>query len=708
MPDASYVESARFRDIPLKTWYSSGRNDLLQDFYIPCLKAASFYDRAAGYFRSSIFVVTGLAFVDFVERGGLVRLICSPDLTDQDMDAIRQGEDTTRVIDNKLIRELRHLAQHPDNAVGLQFLSTLLSIGTLQIKIAYRPGSPGIFHDKIGVFRSQDSSAVAFMGSSNESQAAILSEWNHESFAAFTSWQSSADAERVTQMAEYFSELWTNGETGLTVAPLGDIPRKEIEKHRHREGIQAAAEELRSKLKESNPATPKNRWEPRTLMNHQSSVVRDWEEHGFAGIVKHATGAGKTLTGLEIIRRWVSTGRPALVLVPSNLLLSQWAGEIERELTDIQPNILYVGGSKASRNWSRDLPDFTRKANYLGPRIVLATMQTASTERFQHNVLSGSHLLLVADEVHRVGSTKHRSVLNLQSGGRLGLSATPERYGDVEGTSAIFDYFGPVLSPAFGIPDAIKCGRLVPYDYHVHLVALSLDEQRRWDQLTNRIKAYYARLSDNGVGGKRQTEEYRMLLIKRASILKRAEGKVQLAVETIRQEYKKGDRWLVYCDNSAQLSLVLAGIRSIGVDAYEYRSDMAGSRPDTLDFFERVGGILVAIRCLDEGVDLPAVDRALILASSSNPREFIQRRGRVLRRSPGKYFAVIHDALVIPNEGDSEGVDTKPILVVEIARAAEFAAYAQNRAVGHHLNELANQFNVRSPFDGATDHEEES
>ena len=104
------------------------------------------------------------------------------------------------------------------------------------------------------------------------------------------------------------------------------------------------------------------------------------------------------------------------------------------------------------------------------------------------------------------------------------------------------------------------------------------------------------------------------------------------------------------------LSLVLAGIRSIGVDAYEYRSDMAGSIPETLDFFERVGGILVAIKCLDEGVDLPAVDRALILASSSNPREFIQRRGRVLRRSPGKYSAVIHDALVIPNEGDSEGV----------------------------------------------------
>ena len=532
-------------------------------------------------------------------------MICSPDLTDQDMDAIRKGEDTTRVIDNKLISELRHIAQHPDNEIGLQFLSTLLSIGALQIKIAYRPESPGIFHDKIGVFRSHDSSAVAFMGSSNESQAAILSEWNHESFAVFSSWEGPADAERVAQMAEYFTELWNDGEAGLTVAPLGDIPREEFEKHRHPEGIQAAGRALRSKLSESNRASPNSAWEPRTLLNHQSSVVRDWEEHGFCGIVKHATGAGKTLTGLEIIRRWASAGRPALVLVPSDLLLSQWAGEIKRELTDPQPNVLYVGGSKGSRNWSYALPDFTREASFLGPRIVLATMQTASTERFLHNVLPGNHLLLVADEVHRIGSHGHRSILDIQAGGRLGLSATPERFGDVDGTRAIFNYFGAVLLPEFGIPDAIKCGRLVPYDYHVHQVALNRDEQRHWLEFTDRIKASYARLPDDGTGGKRQTEEYRMLLIRRASILKRAEGKVPLAVETIREEYDNGDRWLVYCDNSDQLRLVLEGIRNIGVDAYEYWSGMSGSRPETLDFFERIGGVLVAIRCLDEGVDPP-------------------------------------------------------------------------------------------------------
>ena len=695
------------RDVHLRSWYSSGRSDLLRDFYIPCLEAATLYDRAAGYFRSSIFVVAGLAFVDFVERGGRVRLICSPDLSEQDMEAIRRGDDASRQIDEALIRELRALAQESGNEVGLRFLATLLSSGALEIKIAYRPGSPGIFHDKIGVFASADDSAVAFMGSSNESRAAILREWNHESFAAFTSWQGATDAERVTELASYFTELWTKGEPGLEVRRLRDVPREEIDKHRHPEGLELAAEGVRSALSGNRPTVRERGWEPRPLLNHQTSVVRDWEEKGFRGIVKHATGAGKTLTAIEAIRRWITRGRSAVVLVPSDLLLTQWATEIERELGDLRPDRLYVGGTRSSSNWQDDLADFTREATFLGPRVVLATMQTAATDRFLRRVVEGDHLLVVADEVHRMGSRQNRLILAMRAGARLGLSATPERFGDAEGTLAIFDYFGSVLSPEFGIPDAIKSGHLVPYEYHVHVVALTKQEQERWDQITERIKAAYGRLPDDDSGGKRVTDEYKMLLIRRASILKRAERKADLAAETLRQEFVKGDRWLVYCDNADQLRKVLDQIRGLGMDAHEYRSEMSGSRSATLDYFERVGGILVAIKCLDEGVDIPAVNRALILASSSNPREFIQRRGRVLRRSPGKYSAVVHDALVVPSGSSDEEIDTKPILRVEIARAAEFARYAQNRAVSHHLRELANRFDVQSVLDRAGDHEED-
>ena len=695
------------KDVPLRTWYSSGRDDLLKEFYVPCLKTASNYDRAAGYFRSSIFSVAGLAFADFVERGGAARLICSPHLTEPDIAAINQGESESRVIDAKLIRELHEIARQPGSIAGLRFLSTLLSTGALEMRIAYRPGSLGIFHDKVGVFRSYDSCAVAFMGSSNESQAAVLSEWNHESFAAFASWGGSADAERVSEMSAYFSDLWNGRERNLVVSRLGDVPREEIEKHRHPGGIEAAAEAWRSEIWISNAKPLRETSQSRSLMRHQASVVNNWEERGFSGIVKHATGAGKTLTAIEMIRRWVSMGRAALVLVPSDLLLIQWKKELAQELSDISPAILPVGGTQSSRNWIEDLPDFTRDAEFLGPRVVIATMQTAATERFMQSAAFGSHLLVVADEVHRIGSSQHRRILCGESGAQVGLSATPERHGDSEGTSQIFGYFGPILEPEFGIPDAIKCGRLVPYDYHVHPVTLNEEEQKHWDELTQRIKLLYARLPDDGAGGKSQNDQFRMLLYKRASILKKAEGKIELAVETLRRQFAPGDRWLVYCDDSQQLQQVLDRLRHVDLDAYEYWSAMEGSRSATLDYFMRNGGILVAIRCLDEGIDLPSVNRALILASSSNPREFIQRRGRVLRRSDGKYKAIIHDVLVVPN-GDYHGeIDTRPILEVEIARAAEFARYAQNRAVSHKLDDLAIQYGVDSIFDQLADHEDE-
>ena len=603
-------------------------------------------------------------------------------------------------------RSSRFLAQHEGAHAGLQFLSTLVSVGALQIKIAYRPGSPGIFHDKVGVFTSTDAAAVAFMGSSNESQSAILSEWNHESFAAFTSWQGSVDAERVLEMSKYFVDLWTKGEPGLVVAPLGQVPQGELDKHRHPQGLQAAAQALRSHLSQLTSPSSRPTREPRPLLAHQSAVVHDWIDKGFRGIVKHATGAGKTLTAIEGIRRWISDGRPALVLVPSDLLMNQWIEELQDELATLNPTYLYAGGSKSSHNWSQDLPDFTRSASYLGPRVVVATMQTASTERFMAKTAPGEHLLVVADEVHRIGSSKHRNILEIASGGRLALSATPERFGDPEGTEAIQGYFGQALFPEFGIGDAIRCGRLVPYDYHIHVVALNENEQRRWDELTERIKMAYVRLPQDKSGGKLQTDQYRSLLIRRASILKRAEGKLALATNTIKDNFSPSDRWLVYCDNSIQLRLVLDSLRSMGLDAHEYHSGMTGARRETFGYFQESGGILVAIKCLDEGIDIPSVNRALILASSSNPREFIQRRGRVLRRSTGKYSAAIHDALVVPN-GGNENQETAPILHVELARAIEFAKHAQNRAVHHHLHDLARQFNVTSSVDRSTDHEEE-
>ena len=97
---------------------------------------------------------------------------------------------------------------------------------------------------------------------------------------------------------------------------------------------------------------------------------------------------------------------------------------------------------------------------------------------------------------------------------------------------------------------------------------------------------------------------------------------------------------------------------------------------------------MVSIRCLDEGVDIPAVDHALILASSQNPRQFIQRRGRVLRKAPWKHIAAIHDAIVVPVSLEDEPEQTS-LLKSEFVRAIEFSKSALNRDAGAELRHIA-------------------
>lgn len=694
------------RDLTLKSWYTSGRSDLVADFYVPCLDSAQRYDRAVGFFRSSLYALAAVALAGFVENGGKMRLVCSPRLDQDDLAAIEKGLDAREGIETSLLRDIRSIIREPHGDLGVEMLATLIANEVLQLKIAYRPSSSGIFHSKVGVFEDAEHSKVGFNGSANETGAAMLQEVNHESFSVFTSWANEVDRERADELDNYFESLWTSREPNLEVRDLPDVPREEILAHVSRDGIDGMLSRARNTLsrfiRRVGSKPPRKQ-----LMAHQSVVVANWEQAGFRGIIKHATGSGKTITALEAIRRWIRGGRSALVLVPSDLLSIQWKNEIQQELGDIDASILYVGGSNSTPSWQTLLPDFSRDDGELGPRLTIATMQSASTDRFLSNVVAGNHLLVVADEVHRIGSSRHLRIFDIDAGGRLGLSATPERFGDPDGTRKILDYFGHVLEPEFGIPEAILAGRLVPYEYHVHRVALNDTEQENWDSMTAKIRRTYAGLREDSAGRKLQTPRFRHMLIQRAAILKRASSKVDLALRLLTEEYQEGDRWLVYCDYGEQLEQVLTALGNSDFNVLEYRSDMTGARSETLKYFEHEGGVMVAIRCLDEGVDIPLVNRALILASSSNPREFVQRRGRVLRRAPGKYSASIHDTLVVPAANEADGEDRLPILRVELARASEFASYAQNRAVHHDLRAIAVEAGLLGASDPESDFEEE-
>jgi len=324
----------------------------------------------------------------------------------------------------------------------------------------------------------------------------------------------------------------------------------------------------------------------------------------------------------------------------------------------------------------------------LGGRITLAMMKTAASDTFRSNIIESTDLMVVADEVHQTGSTFNSKFYAINAGPRLGLSATPTRFGDPEGTQKMLEYFDGIVPPPFTLADAIAHGRLVQYEYFPHAVNLTASEADDWKKLSLDIRTEMARQKEDDKGNRALSERAKMLLIKRSRIAKKAIKKVDIAREVVKRYYTEGDHWLIYCEDSEQLSAVRDALKDDGYSPIEYHSGMLADRHSTLNWFKTFGGLLISIKCLDEGVDIPAISHALILASSQNPRQFIQRRGRVLRKSDGKHFAVIHDAIVLPVSLETEP-DQTSLLKAEMLRSIEFANHAVNKMGAAELRDIA-------------------
>jgi superfamily II DNA or RNA helicase len=679
---ASGMPSARQRDGSLKglafldldTEYRTGDGDLMADFYRPCLSRASRYDRAVGYFRSSVFAVAGYAVIQFALRGGRIRMVCSPSLTADDLEALSRGYDKRQeVVAGFLDREVSSLLTSVDLRSGAEVLATLIALEVLDLRVAIRPPSFGIYHEKIGMFLDDFGNSVSFRGSSNETWRGWHLEGNLESFEVFCSWRGEDEAQRVARHQKYIERLWSGHLPNLEVVPFPDAVKRKL--------CTIAKDRLEDLAPPDSPRTSLRKPQP-----HQLSALDKWRLTGRRGILEHATGSGKTYTALLAIKEHVRSGSTALVVVPSRLLLTQWAGEIAEEIPEAV--VLKAGAGNNSWRQGGRLEGLSRAGHDLGPRIILSTMQTASKPEFRHRLQDESQLLLVADEVHQSGSPGNSGLFEIQTTARLGLSATPERYGDPSGTAKLISYFGDVIQPPFRLPDAIASGLLVPYEYYPHPVRLGDGENEAWRALTMDIKREVARLPHGRDGQAELTDRIKLLLIQRSRIAKKAAAKIPLASSVLKERYEDGQRWLVYCEDIDQLEAVLAHLRSQGIEANEYHSRMVGSLGATLEWFRQFGGILVSVHCLDEGVDIPSVSHALILASSQNPRQFIQRRGRVLRKAPWKAIAVVHDAIVVPDSIEDEP-DQVALARAELVRALEFARSAINRYAGAELRDIA-------------------
>ena len=681
--------------LDLKTEYRSLKEDPVRDFYRPCLLNADNYRRAVGFFRSTVYNVIGPSIIEFTRRGGRTELICSPELSEEDIDSIAFGyARKSEVIQNALIQQIEMLLASESTAFNTRVLATLIAVGALNIKVAVRADRKGLYHEKLGVFSDGVGNTVSFKGSANETWSAWDFRGNIESIEVFCSWRGGLEEQRVKKHMAHFDALWAEEDSDIEVFSFPTKAVAHLKRAAFRELDAVDAKNIRASGKR------------RTPLPHQDAAVKAWLSQGSRGIFEHATGSGKTFTAMMAMRQHIKAGKPALVVVPSRLLLDQWAAEIRDEIPDAA--LLLAGAGNQAWRTAQRLKGMTGPDRAYGGRIVLATMQTASTDGFRAEVIDGDHLLLVADEVHQIGSPRHSLIMTMDAGPRLGLSATPIRYGDPEGTRQILNFFGDIVPPPITLTDAIDTGRLVPYEYSPHPLHLTAEEADQWKIYTERISREIARNKPDDAGVRPLSDKLKILLIQRSRVAKKAAAKVGLACGVLKEQFRKGQSWLVYCEDADQLSQVLSALRQEGIDPVEYHSKMEGDRAATMLWFRSFGGVLVSIRCLDEGVDIPDVSHAIILASSQNPRQFIQRRGRVLRRAPGKQVALVHDAIVVPVSTDDEP-DQSSLLKSELVRAIEFANNAINKGAGAQLRDIAISMGIDPDrlLDGGFEEDEE-
>lgn len=510
---------------------------------------------------------------------------------------------------------------------------------------------------------------------------------NHEYLDVFTSWTSYEANIRVENHRRLFEETWRGLTPGLKLYSPSELGQVFVPRQNDLT-LQECIDFV--KLKMQKVETFENldleiTSNLRKLGKHQEDVLENWKDSDYKGIISFVTGGGKTLAAIRAAKYWLDKGKPVIILVPSNILHTQWRDEIEIELKPFGYTPILVGNDSKKNIWKPALQGVFGQKIRPEAALFLSTYQTAKKPEFLLNIQNADNLLLIADEAHRLGAPDTRQIIrSLQCPARLGLSATIKRFGDEEGTSVLMEYFKNELEPKFDFSDAIKSGRLVPYEYFFVTAQLTENEEDEFIELTSKL----AKSLDWSSGQARSTSLSQHFARLRANIVKQVSNKDDAALELL-FEAKKNDRWLVYCNSIEHLNRIAEKLRENNIFPMIYHSEMEGDRQSTLNYFEREGGILLSIKCLDEGVDIPKLDRALIIASSSNPREYIQRRGRALRVAKGKYKASIYDIIVTRLDG-------QPALLSDVSRAESLAKNANNLYAQTRLRELKNMWGLHN------------
>ena len=714
-----------FIDLQLKPEYRSLLDDVIKEFYTPVLTESVRYKRAVGFFSSSALVELTNGIIGLLKNGGKIELVASPKLSPEDIEAIEDGfERRNEIIEECLLREL-NTPKGKFEQDRLNLLSNLIAYGKIELKIAFleKNNHVGMFHEKMGLMYDGDNNIIAFTGSMNESATAFSH--NYESIDVFTSW--SNDEDRVLAKQAAFNAIWNDYEPNIKVISFANVEKEIISRYRMNDIRDFMAYDFPKDdsysdviVEDSIPQYYPHVPEGVSIREYQETAIMNWAQRDFIGIFDMATGTGKTYTALAALSHLYATTQSGLAVVivcPYQHLVEQWVEDIEK--FGMKPIICYSASKQ--KDWKQRLKTAVSSYNLgvVKHFCVVATNATFSGDFVQDQISSlKGNTVLVVDEAHNFGAENLSRALLPNMKYRLALSATIDRYGDEEGTAKLYSFFGEKCIE-YTLKEAIDNGMLTPYFYHPIAVSLNDSELNEYLDLTFKIANTFAKEK-----GKKEklSEIAKILLIKRARLVAAASEKIIKLKQKI-QPYINDSHILVYCgattmkdvdykdgqppvDDVRQIDITtdLLG-NELGMRVSQFTSqESAEEREHIKTEFADAKHLqaLIAIRCLDEGVNIPSIKTAFILASSTNPKEYVQRRGRVLRTYKGKDFARIYDFITLPipiemlSSYDDEVINSvKSLAIREMVRMKDFASIAENPSEADALiSEIVHSYNI--------------
>jgi len=648
-----------FKDIEkqIKKTYNSAYDNIVEDFYNIILSEAIKYDRISGFFSSTSLAIAARGMEYFIRNNGHMRLLCGSKLSENDLEVITNSTEYKDYISKKFIEDLNNIEDELINN-RVKMLGWMISNDYLEIKIGLNIKNntqDSMLHIKKGILYDSNNDSISFEGSVNETAYGWYN--NIESFKVFNSWNT---YDYLYEDIKVFDDFWNNNNDSLEVIDVPEACKEKLISIAPKN--EKEFNDLITTIKSKKPA----------FRDYQNKAINAWFNNDYKGILAMATGTGKTFTALGCYDKLKkNTNKLVTIIVcPSNHLLTQWKQNIEN--FGIKSDILII--SKDNKKKFQQLRMYINdiESDIISDFIILITFNTFSRKDFQDIIIKyHDKTMLIIDEVHGIGAPEFRKGLLELYTYRLGLSATPEIEDDFERNEIVYNYFGNIIYE-YDLKKAIDNGFLTPYYYYPNFVDLNEDEFKSYKEYSIKIANL---LNSKNINEKNLTK----LLNQRIAIVNKANNKYKKLIEILDNINDIRDL-IIYCADKKQKNKVEKILKEKKIHFKQFTGDESTlEREQILEHF--ASGhypILTSMKCLDEGVDVPSTKIAILMSSTLNTRQHVQRRGRILRKYKNKKYAKIYDLIVFPKIDNNSSL--RNIIKNELKRYDEYALLAKNNA----------------------------